>query len=197
MDAERHPELAADLLSDDDRTRVLDILRRHTGDGRLTLEDFSERADLVLHARTYAELVPATRGLPSLPPPRHDPTPTTPRPRRWIVGVFGGGDLRGRWRADRDLGVLAIFGTTTVDVCEAELHVDELEITAISVLGGAEVIVPQGVPVEVCGTSFLGSRQVKVHGEAVAGAPLLRVRGYTVLGGLTVRTHRNKRRHRR
>lgn len=59
----------ADLrVSDADRLAVIDDLRRHTGDGRLTLDEFEERVDEVLRARTWAELDPTTRELPSLQP---------------------------------------------------------------------------------------------------------------------------------
>ena len=47
---------------------MIDDLRRHTGDGRLTLDEFEERVDEVLRARTWAELDPTTRELPSLQP---------------------------------------------------------------------------------------------------------------------------------
>jgi len=67
----------ADLrVSDADRLAVIDDLRRHTGDGRLTLDEFEERVDEVLRARTWAELDPTTRELPSL-----QPTSSPPRPR--------------------------------------------------------------------------------------------------------------------
>jgi hypothetical protein len=73
--SDRPPRHDGDLrVSDADRQAVIDELRQHTGDGRLTLEEFEERVDEVLRARTWAELDTATRELPSL-------QPTTP-PRR-------------------------------------------------------------------------------------------------------------------
>jgi uncharacterized protein DUF1707 len=68
---ERHAaaESHADLrISDADRHAVIDELRRHTGDGRLTLDEFEERVDEVLRARRQSELDTATRELPSLAP---------------------------------------------------------------------------------------------------------------------------------
>jgi len=62
------------LISDADRHAVIDDLRQHTADGRLTLDEFEGRVDEALRARTGAELHTATRHLPSLrstaPPPR-------------------------------------------------------------------------------------------------------------------------------
>jgi hypothetical protein len=56
--------------SDADRQRVMDALHRHTADGRLTLDEFSERADVVYAARTLGELAAVTR---DLPPPTPAP----------------------------------------------------------------------------------------------------------------------------
>jgi hypothetical protein len=49
----RNPSLRA---SDDDRQRVIAELERHTAAGRLTLDEFGERVNLVLHATTHRDL---------------------------------------------------------------------------------------------------------------------------------------------
>jgi hypothetical protein len=54
------------LVSDAERQAVIDELREHTADGRLTLDDFEQRVDEALHARTGGELRVVTRELPSL-----------------------------------------------------------------------------------------------------------------------------------
>ena len=55
--------------SDDDRHRVVAELHRHTTAGRLTLDEFSERAGAVWAARTLGDLATLTRDLPALPDP--------------------------------------------------------------------------------------------------------------------------------
>jgi Domain of unknown function (DUF1707) len=62
-------------VSDSDRHAVVDDLQRHTADGRLTLDEFEERVDEALRARTGADLDATLRDLPSM-------APTTPRPHR-------------------------------------------------------------------------------------------------------------------
>jgi hypothetical protein len=70
--------------SDADRERVVDDLRLHTGDGRLTVDELTERIDRAYAAKTLAELdellvdlpapanrvVPARAGLPARVGPR-------------------------------------------------------------------------------------------------------------------------------
>ena len=53
------------LVADRDRERASDSLRRHYLSGRLTLEEFSERIELALRARTTRDLRAARRGLPA------------------------------------------------------------------------------------------------------------------------------------
>ena len=62
--SDRRPETR---VSDDDRHAVIEELQRHTADGRLTLDEFEERVDEVLQARTAADLKVTTRDLPAAP----------------------------------------------------------------------------------------------------------------------------------
>jgi hypothetical protein len=51
--------------SDEDRQRVVAALERHTGAGRLTLDEFAERVGAVSEARTLAELAAVVKDLPA------------------------------------------------------------------------------------------------------------------------------------
>jgi len=68
--------------SDADRQRVLAALQRHTTDGRLTLDEFAERADVVYAARTLGELAAVTRDLPN-------PRSTVDNHARQLAIAFG------------------------------------------------------------------------------------------------------------
>jgi hypothetical protein len=50
--------------SDDDRQRVVVALEKHTGAGRLTLDEFGERVGVVAQARTLGELAAVVSDLP-------------------------------------------------------------------------------------------------------------------------------------
>jgi Flp pilus assembly protein TadB len=54
------------LAADHEREQAVISLREHFARGRLTLEEFSERTELVLHARSRAELRRALAQLPQL-----------------------------------------------------------------------------------------------------------------------------------
>jgi hypothetical protein len=66
MDPRLNPGVRA---SDDDRRRVVAALERHTADGRLSLDEFSERVTQALSATTHRELAAVTADLPIEPQP--------------------------------------------------------------------------------------------------------------------------------
>jgi hypothetical protein len=53
--------------SDTDRQRVVTALERHTAEGRISIDEFAERVDHALAARTHAELDAITGDLPAEP----------------------------------------------------------------------------------------------------------------------------------
>ncbi|WP_041831894.1 DUF1707 domain-containing protein [Actinoplanes sp. N902-109] len=58
--------------SDEDRQRVLAALERHTGAGRLTLDEFADRAGVAAGATTLAELSAVLSDLPPDHPQRRE-----------------------------------------------------------------------------------------------------------------------------
>ena len=50
--------------SDADRERIVEQLRQHTADGRLTMEEFEQRMSAAYAAKTYGDLAELTRDLP-------------------------------------------------------------------------------------------------------------------------------------
>jgi hypothetical protein len=86
MDLERHdpgwePGIRA---SDAERERVGRLLDQHFADGRLTLDEFSERMNDVYEARTRGELADTLRELPVVALP--EPAPPVPEGTRRRAG---------------------------------------------------------------------------------------------------------------
>jgi len=71
----------ADLrCSDADRERVVELLRGHAAEGRLTVEELDERGAAALSARTQGDLSALLRDLPRpAPPPSTTPARRPPR----------------------------------------------------------------------------------------------------------------------
>jgi hypothetical protein len=70
------PEMRA---SDVDRDRVAAILREHTAQGRITMEEFNERLEQLYESKTYGQLAKLTADLPDVDL-RHLPAKVAPAP---------------------------------------------------------------------------------------------------------------------
>src|SRR5690348_14038560 len=81
------------LASDAEREQTAEVLRQASVDGRLTLDEFSQRVELALAARTRADLRAITADLPAAvpgaPPVRAVPARRTRTPVRWSVALLG------------------------------------------------------------------------------------------------------------
>ena len=65
----------------------------------------------------------------------------------------------------------------------------EIEVKAVAPFGDIEVIVPDGISVELTGLSVFGRKKVDVRRSALMGsAPVVRVRAVTVFGSVLVRS---------
>ncbi|MGH3321280.1 MAG: DUF1707 SHOCT-like domain-containing protein [Streptosporangiaceae bacterium] len=179
--------------SDTEREQIVESLREANVEGRLTLEEFTQRVDEAYAARTRGELELLTRDLPTAKaaPARQPVSRPEParRTSRWIVAVMGGTNRRGRWRPAEQLNVVAVMGGGTLDLRQAEITSPEITITGVFVMGGLEVVVPEGVEVETSGFAFMGGRDEKLADvPRRPGTPLIRVRCFALMGGLTVRS---------
>lgn len=178
-------------VADADRDRTVTMLREHMVDGRITLDEFSERAGLALQAQTIGDLDVATANLPALAVP--DATPLRRTARRKFIAVMSGSEAKGRWRVGARTTAVAVMGGCTIDLRHAEIDGPEVVITAFAFWGGIEVIVPEGIDVELEGFALMGGRNLKVRDvPIVPGSPRIRVRAYAVMGGIEVRSRRNR-----
>lgn len=194
-------------LLDRHRTETLDLLLRHIRDGDLTLEEYGVRVERVLLAESRSEVNDALNGLSMLHDPvtlvlpipadvpSVQPTPAltqtsdrvNTRPRS-LIAVFSDQKLEGRWKADRELQVRGMFGTTRIDLRQAVITGRELRVTGFVAFGNLEIIVPPGTDLEVEHRVFFGSRrQDEDDTDPLPGMPTVRVEAVVAFGDLRVR----------
>ncbi len=170
------------LITDDERERALARLRDAAIEGRLTLDEFSERSDTVLAARTHAQLTPVLQDLPALPAPAPHRSPV-----RQVLAVLGNNKHAGRMRlADRAMAV-SVLGSCEIDLRQAEIVGEDVTISATALLGEVKIIVPEGTDVEMNGLAVLGEKTCD-PGDAPPrpGSPRIRVEALAVLGNVKV-----------
>ncbi|MEV0821251.1 DUF1707 SHOCT-like domain-containing protein [Nonomuraea rubra] len=175
--------------SDAEREAVVEQLRVASVEGRLTLAELTDRTEAAYTATTQAELAMLTQDLPAAG--GYAPAAAAPAPerkkRRWFVGVMGDSKRRGTWRIDQELGAVAVMGDVLLDLREAEVRTDRVEILAVSVMGDVKIIVPDGVYVDLDGMAIMGDKKVNVM-QAPPGmnVPVVRVQAYAVMGDVKV-----------
>ncbi len=80
-----------------------------------------------------------------------------------------------------------MFGGTELDLSDAELAADTVELKVVSWFSGATVVVPPGLNVEVSDVAILGGNAVDVGEERPdPGGPTIRIRLVSILSGAKV-----------
>ena len=181
--------------SDAEREATVTRLREAAAEGRLTVEELAERIDAAYAASTLDELEPLTADLPAVAGSSSIAVEGGGGGTRFVLGVLGGGDRRGRWRVAPRVTVVNVLGGADLDLREATLTAPEVTIWVISIFGGSDIVVPEAVHVELSSFALFGGDDLKLEGpEPEPGAPVVHVRTVSLFGGTDVTTRRGRRR---
>jgi hypothetical protein len=181
--------------SDADRETAAAVINNALAEGRLTPEEHSQRLDAIFSAKTHAELVPVLDDLPAprgvrqdIASPRSaDPAPAGARRGR-LIAILSGFSRKGPWHPDPQMSIFMLLGGAELDFRDAILPGKEIVLRITAVLGGLGIIVPPEMRVVDNTASILGGSDVSgdVPEEADPDAPVLRIEGLCILGGMGV-----------
>ena len=196
------PELRA---SDADREQAAELLRRAAGDGRLTVDELDERLAEAFGARTRTELealvadVVAGEGAALGASASSLPVIPGEGATKWLISIMSGHDRRGHWRVGPKVINFNFWGGSEIDLNDAVLSAQHTEIRIISIMGGADVYVPEGLDVQVSQFALMGGNDVKLgRGRPAPGGPTVHLRLFSLMGGSDVKRGRKlSRRERR
>ncbi|GAB3592319.1 hypothetical protein CFAEC_02080 [Corynebacterium faecale] len=204
--------------SDDNRSATVEELSAALSRGQLTLAEFDERSSLAWSARYVDELRPLLADVtdspsalpahldPHRPAPHHDPTSqAVARVSSQISGhqggsplsmsVMGGAERAGNWLCPSNHTSITVMGGNLVDLREASFESGSITIKAFALMGGIEVIVPEGVRVICDGFGLMGGFGSTVDKKATVppsslprDAPVVKISGLAVMGGVSVVT---------
>lgn len=198
MDLEKHPAAPAPApaglrASDADRDRIAQILGDAVAEGRLTAEEHSERLDALYAVKTVGELETLVRDLPA-PGGAHAPSASpyagpAGQAAETIVAVCSSSSRKGRWRPGAHTRAVSVMGDITIDLTQAVFEQQVTEINVTCVLGNVEVLVPENVTLRGYGSGVLGNFEVRgeSRGETDPQAPVVIVRGFSLLGNIEAR----------
>jgi hypothetical protein len=171
--------------SDHDRDGALELLATAASDGRLTLEEYSARADTTLRARRLSELSDLTNDL-----SRTSDAPADGPGQ--LTAILGNESRKGRWRVPPHLAARSVLGDCHIELQDAVLTSHVTTIEARATLGAITIFVPDGIEVRLSGTAILGAKSSTVRAASLPGAPVIDVRARAVLGNVTVRSPKRR-----
>jgi uncharacterized protein DUF1707 len=185
------PERSPVRASDADRDQAVDALATASAEGRLTLEEYSQRSQAALAARTLGDLATLTADLPA-PGPSAAGLPVAPHgavaagPEE-ITAVLGNESRKGPWVVPPHLTVRSVLGDCHLEMQQAVIGQHVTTIDATVRFGSVTVFVPDGIDVRMTGRAVLGAKSSDLRGEPAAGAPVIVVRCDVFCGSVTVR----------
>jgi hypothetical protein len=163
------------LASDAERDRSVELLRTAVGEGRLTLEEFTERVERAQSARTDVELAALSRDLPAARSGAAAGVEVQPAGERHRA-LCSRISRSGPWSLPARSAYSSIFGTIDLDLRQARLSADDTELEVFNLFGTVTVIVPEGVEVSVDGGGMFASQVIESPQTApVRDAPTLRI----------------------
>lgn len=168
-------------VSDADRDRAVQHLREHLVEGRLTLEEFSERVELAYRARSADELAVAGDSLPAV-----RGSGRRRRAARITAALFAHVVRRGRLRLPRLSAVLSVFSDVDLDLRDAQVARATASVATLVAFGNVDVYVPEGVEVDLVGLTVFGHRREWGRDPARGDAPLVRVWVLALFGTVDV-----------
>jgi len=181
------------------KERVVQDLAEHFAQDRLTLPEYERRVELAYRAGSADALRDLTRDLAPMPPVRVAPeAPLSARvdtqsrlPVRTknFFALMSGVIRRGNWLVPAKSRAVAFMGGVSLDLREATLTAPVTDIYIFAMMGGVEIIVPPDVRLESDGFAIMGGfeDQLKEPASRDPNAPLVRVRGLAIMGGVEAR----------
>lgn len=195
--------------SDADRDAVSAVVRDAAAEGRIGMDELDERVSAVWSARTYGELartiedlpvnlpaalsavpgaasVPAVAGTQTRLVRAHEPS------TGHAIAIFSGAERKGVWTVPATLNAVAVFGGVDLDLREATLTAQETVIHVFAMFGGIDITVGEDVNLVVSGAGIMGGFGGSSSAGSGPGAPVVRVVGVAIFGGVEVKRRPRK-----
>jgi hypothetical protein len=184
----KHTEPQGSLVraSDADRDRTVEALAAASAEGRLSLEEYSERSEAALVAPTLGDLASLTADLPTAGVPAAPPGDAAAISEK-ISAVLGNESRKGPWVVPPHLAVRSVLGDCHLEMQQAVIGQHVTTIDATVRFGTVTIFVPDGIDVRMSGRAVLGAKSSELRGEPRPGAPVIVVRGDVLCGAVTVR----------
>jgi hypothetical protein len=173
--------------SDAERDRTVQLLRDAAAEGRLTFEELADRIGVAASATTRGELERLTADLP-VPAGAISRPPETPPTKQ--SSIFGDVKRSGAWPVPARSRWETLFGDVVLDLREARVTAPEVTIDAVTAFGDVDLLVPEGIVVEVRSRTLFGNIRQEAGDTGPPGAPRIVLTGGSLFGDIKVRAKR-------
>jgi hypothetical protein len=178
--------------ADTDRIQVAQLLTDAAAQGRLQMSDYEDRLTRAYAAKTYQELDSLRSDLLGSSVSPHRGGAEKPAPSMLLLAIMSAFERRGRWNVPKKVTTFALWGGGVIDLRYADFTSTEVDIYAISIMGGQTILLPPEVSVEIKGHGVMGGFDHHVAGEGTPGAPTVRIRGFALWGGVGIKRKNRK-----
>ena len=104
-----------------------------------------------------------------------------------ITAIMGAAVRKGTWEPAELVQVISIMGGVELDFRDAVMCDGVTEVEIRTIMGGVKIIVPDDIDVETEGMGIMGGFEHLGHTSGDPDAPLLRITGFAIMGGVEVK----------
>jgi hypothetical protein len=150
-------------VSDDERSHIVDILQKATGRGMIDVDEFSDRTDRAMRARTRGELNAVVIDLPGLV----NAAAPAGTQAATISGSMTAIQRNGTWTVPAVLNVRNSMSPTKLDFRDAKIDHAQVEIRLDVTMGAVKIWLPKDATVN---TEGLDVTMGSVKGSGITSA---------------------------
>jgi hypothetical protein len=186
------------------REQVIEQLKLHYAHDNLTVEEFEQRIERASAVEEKLALLEVVKDLPSISDSSRSAAANNSgqaainmgevRQQQDLVAIFSGTERKGMWYPARNMKILAAFGGVDLDFSKALLPPGDTYIDAMCVFGGVDIVVPEGVNLEISGVPIFGGIDNKYGDRRIPGAPTLHISAFALFGGIDIKPVKKRRR---
>lgn len=193
-ETETKPLSPRDLrVSDEEREHVVAVLQKAIGRGVINLDEFTERTDIALAAKTRGDLNAVLADLPGLVHPEAGPHAphgaARPGQRLELSAQYSSMVRSGPWVVPSEVFIRNKYGSTKLDFTRAQVESPTVHIELDSKWGSVEVIIPEHAAVDLNAITDVKYASVndRTGSDGRTGNPRLVFSGRLKGGSLTIR----------
>lgn len=180
-------------LSDADRQQAISHLEDCTKDGRLDLDEFTQRVEQITGAKTYGELRPIFADLPNLPVaynarPAPDRSPMPASDDVQVLRPMMSSDSRsGEWVAPRSMVLRPVFSSIELNFAKASIPHRRVDIEVDAMFSSISIVLPSESWAEDDVALRFSSIENKARVSSKGGETCINIFGKITLSSIHIR----------